>query len=204
MKQLSLKLLIGVLLYSYLLSFVCRTKESSKEKPTARQNPSARPCVSMETPARIRRFPLDSAAAENMAFPCTPRGARSPPLRWHDDFCIYHRDALRSDEDGIAIQLQYLLAFVHEFGYSNNCPCQRIDITPRLSPHTEQQFPTLQFREHPVRLFFVDRCNAEDRIVEQFRVDTAEADHDHRTEGEILETADDEFVTGWQMFLNQN
>ncbi len=62
--------------FNCLLSFVCPTKERSKEKRTAGQHPSARPCVSLETPPRLRRFQLDSAAAQSRAFPFTPRGAR--------------------------------------------------------------------------------------------------------------------------------
>ncbi len=69
-------------LHLILLSFVYRTKERRKEKPTARQHPSTRPCVSLETPTRIRCFQLDSAAAQAgpSSLPPVARGA-SPPVR---------------------------------------------------------------------------------------------------------------------------
>ncbi|TSC57950.1 MAG: hypothetical protein Greene041662_841 [Candidatus Peregrinibacteria bacterium Greene0416_62] len=63
--------------------FLCLPdKERGERKRTARQNPSTRPCVSRETPPRLRRFSLDSAAAETGSSPSPPvaRGA-PPPVR---------------------------------------------------------------------------------------------------------------------------
>jgi len=66
---------------SVLLSLVSQTRERSKEKLSARQSPSARPCASSSTPPGIRGRLVDNAASQQ-GLPLHPQWRADPPHGW--------------------------------------------------------------------------------------------------------------------------
>ena len=69
---------------------------------------------------------------------------------------------------------------------------QRGDIRLRRAAKSVQQRRGLEFGQHRGGFRRAHRRRAIDHIPEQFGGDAAEADHDHRTEGRVLQRADDD------------
>ena len=113
-------------------------------------------------------------------------------------------DPVRIRDDRIEIHLLDLGSRGGEFGKLRNRVGDRIDIDRRAAAHSMQHRRAAQAQQHRARFLRIDRRETQRGVLHQLDEDSAETDHDQRTEALIAHDAGDQLEAGLRHRLHRD